>query len=132
MASDIKIVVRDNVRALLRLSPTESGVSKLIDLGIPNGSAQRVLKGETSVGLDVMSELARVLKVSPWQLCVPGIDPDRLPDIEPRSFRWPFRQIDPEAITNLVGTKASAVEQGLLIALAAAGVSPRKRDGTNG
>ncbi len=130
VADDLKITLRDNVRALLGLQPGESGVSRLIDLGIPNGNAQRVLGGTTSIGLDSLADLATALSVQPWQLCVPGLDPERLPVLVEPTFRWPFRRIDPEVVTNLVGTAAHNVENGLLSALATAGVSPRKQAST--
>lgn len=132
MAEDLKITIRENIRALLGLDPGESGVSKLIRLGLSNGNAQRLLGGETSVGLDVLSQCASALHVEPWQLCVPGIDPANLPRIDPINFRWPFRRIDPEAVLGLVGSAAAAVETGLLVALASAGISPGKRNGTSG
>lgn len=132
MADDLKKVVAGNVRALLGLQPGEKGIARLIALGFSNGNAQRVLGGETSIGLDVLGELAKALNVQPWQLCTPNLEPDRLPELHPQTFRWPFRQIDPEVITGLVGTPASNVENGLLIVLASAGISPRKRTGTHG
>lgn len=127
MAPDLKAIIRDNVRALLGLKPGQSGVSKLIDLGIANGNAQRVLGGKTRVGLDVLSQVAAALSVEPWQLCVPALDPTHLPSLEPVAFRWPFRQIDPDVITGLVGTSAQGVENGLLAVLAALGIAPRKQ-----
>lgn len=126
MASDLKLVISGNVRSLLGLNEGESGVSRLIEKGISNGNAQRVLAGETSIGADLLTQLARALRVEPWQLCVPNLDPDRLPSLEPVAFRWPFRNIDPEVITGLVGTQAQGVENGLLAVLATVGISPRK------
>lgn len=127
MAVNLKKIIRENVRARLGLRPGQAGVSKLIELGIAQGSAQRVLGGETSVGADLIAEVAQVLNVAPWQLCVPGLDPDRLPSLEPVSFRWPFRNIDAEVVTSLVGTQAQGVENGLLSVLATLSISPRKR-----
>jgi len=43
MGRNSKIILRDNVRRLLKLKDIESGVGKLVDLGIPNGTVQRVL-----------------------------------------------------------------------------------------
>lgn len=65
MADDLKIILRQNVRALLGLQDGESGVSKLIKLGLSNGNAQRILGGETSVGLDVLAQLADALHLQP-------------------------------------------------------------------
>ena len=126
MGEDVKKIVARNVLALLRLEPGESGATAaLIKLGIANGDATRVLQGETSLGLDKIGQIAAALKVQPWQLCSPGLDPDRLPTLEPLSFRWPFNGIDPEVITGLTGTHAQSVENGLLATLATVGINPR-------
>ena len=127
MASDIKKVVRDNTLALLGLAPGERGATaELVRLGLSNGDATRVLKAETSLGLDKIVQIANGLRVQPWQLLVPGLDPERLPALEQISFRWPFRNVDPEVITELVGTSAQQVENGLLATLATAGIAPRR------
>lgn len=130
MAENLKVVVRDNVRTLLGLKPRESGVQRLIDLGISNGNAQRVLKGETSIGIDLLAQLAKVLDVQPWQLCVRHLDPENLPTLHVPSTRWPFRKVDHDVVAGLVGTVAANVENGLLAALATAGVSPKKEPNT--
>lgn len=123
----MKHVVRDNVRRLLGLAPGASGVSELMrKSGLKNGSAQRVLAGETSIGLDLLAELARSFGLQPWQLLIEGLDPDRLPQVHEPSSRWPFRQIDQDAVASLTGTQAQAVEIGLLAAMAAAGAPLRK------
>lgn len=132
MAS-LKEIVAANVRRLLRLEEGESGVSKLIRLGVANGTAQRVLGGTTAIGVDVLDSLARKLHVEPWQLLVENLDPDRMPTLRAdTAFQWPFRQVDFDAISGLVGTKAADVERGLVLVLAGAGVPARKRTGTNG
>ena len=127
MGKNLKIVVAENVRTLLGLRPDDRGATAaLIKLKISNGDATRTLKGQTSIGLDKLAELAKALKVEPWQLLVPGLDPTRMPALEPVSFRWPFRQVDPEVITGLSGSLAQQVENGLLATLAAVGVASRK------
>lgn len=131
MTADPKKVLASNIRRLLRLG-NESGVSKLIKLGISNGNAQRALKGETAIGLDVLAQLAAKLGVQPWQLLVEDLDPDELPTLRQQEFRWPFKQIDFESVASLVGTKAADVERGLSLVLAGAGVPARKLTGTDG
>lgn len=126
MAENLKITVRDNVRAILGLKKGEAGIQKLKELGISNGNAQRILGGETNLGLGLLADLAQALHVEPWQLCVPGLDPDRLPRLHEAKVRWPFRRIDQEVISGLVGTIAASVENGLLATLATVGISPRK------
>ena len=128
MPIDLKSTVAKNVRALLGLGPDDRGATAaLIKLGFSNGDATRILGAETSLGIDKMAKLAEALNVEPWMLFVPDLQPDRLPSLEQPSFRWPFRNVDPEAVTGLVGTAAANVEQGLMVALATAGVSPRKQ-----
>lgn len=127
MSTNLREIIRDNVRTLLDVPPGKSGVAKLMEKGFANGTAQRILSAETSIGVDVLADLARKLGVEPWQLCVPGLDPERRPTLEPVTFRWPFHNIDPESIMDLVGVPAQNVENGLLAALAALGISPRKR-----
>jgi len=123
----MKAVIRDNVRRLLGLEPGDSGVTPLMrKTGFKNGTAQRVLKAETSIGVDILAELARGLGVEAWQLLVKDLDPDNLPTLHPPSSRWPFRQVDQEAVTSLSGSQAAAVELGLLVALASAGAPSRK------
>ena len=121
----LKKTIRNNVRRLLGLGEAESGVKSVMSLGFANGTAQRILDEETSIGVETLERLADGLKVQAWQLCVPDIDPARLPSLEPVAFRWPFRSIDPEVVTGLVGTTAAQVENGLLASLATIGVSPR-------
>lgn len=125
--SDVKTVVRENVRRLLRLAPGESGVAKLMRRGFSNGTAQRLLGGETSFGVDLLAEVSAAFGLEPWQLCVPNLDPDRVPALHEPSSRWPFRSIDQDVVAGLVGLQAQTVEQGFLVALATAGVQPRKR-----
>jgi hypothetical protein len=127
MEDDIKLVVRDNVRRLLGLADDESGVAKLMKKGLSNGNAQRILGGETSFGVDLLAKVAGAFGLQAWQLCVPGLDPEKRPVLHAPSARWPFRGVDQEAIASLVGLQAQMVEQGLLVALAAAGAPSRKQ-----
>jgi transcriptional regulator with XRE-family HTH domain len=46
---------------------------------LSQSSVSRILKCETSVGLDQLALLARVFDVEPWQLLVPGMNPDDPP-----------------------------------------------------
>lgn len=127
-SEDLRAVLRDNVCALLGTKPKERGVTAAImRAGIGGTDATRILKANTDFGISKLAAFAEALKIEPWQLFVPGLDPDRRPTLEPASFRWPFRQIDPEVVTGLVGTTAMNVENGILVALAAAGVAPRRQ-----
>jgi transcriptional regulator with XRE-family HTH domain len=44
---------------------------RLKAIGFSNGTAQRVLEGSTSIGLDTLDELAARLGVSAWRLVQP-------------------------------------------------------------
>jgi hypothetical protein len=99
---------------------------------VGRGTVQRIKEGNTSCGLDVVTKISGAFGIEPWQLLVPNIDPHRLPRLDEEPLRWPFRNVDRELIAGLVGSPAIAVENGLLVALAAAGISPRKRTGTLG
>lgn len=125
-APTLPATITANVRRLLKLPDDEPGVAKVMKLGFANGTAQRILDSETALGSDTLERLADGLGVHAWQLLVPDLDPEKLPKLEPLPFRWPFRQIDPEVVTGLVGTSAQNVENGLLATLATAGISPRK------
>jgi hypothetical protein len=129
MAEDLKEVVRANVRALLGLKDHEKGITRLKNAGIGQGTAQAVLDASRELRIETITRLAEGLHVQPWQLLVPNLDPERLPTLEPASFRWPFRRIDPDVITGLVGTTAREVENGLLGLLAAMGVQPKAGHG---
>lgn len=75
MKTSTKEVLRANVLARLgKLQPlrgNETGVGRLIRLGVSNGTAQRVLDPEKDLKLETLDDLARILKVRPWQLLVP-------------------------------------------------------------
>ena len=82
----LKLVIRDNVRALLGLAEGQAGVQKVIDLGFSPGAATRILDDRTSIGVDELQALAAKLDVEPWQLLagagvrpVAGVRPNRRP-----------------------------------------------------
>lgn len=77
MVSDLKRIVRENVLQLIQktagpLKPRESGVTRLVALGIPNGTAQRILDDVSDVRLETVEQLAAALKVAPASLLAPG------------------------------------------------------------
>lgn len=83
MTDASRVILRDNLRALLSLQPGESGVQRLIAKGIANGTAQRLLGGDTSVGLDVLDRLAALFGVPAWRLLAPsmGAEPMQLAEL---------------------------------------------------
>jgi hypothetical protein len=85
MAPPLPQVVANNVRAKLDVHDNDTGVAKLIKLGFANGTAQRILGGQTSIGLKILEKLAKRLHMQPWMLCVPELDDQ---DSQPRQRRW--------------------------------------------
>jgi len=83
MESESKKTVRQNVLTLLgrvrALRANESGVTRLKDLGIPHGNAQRTVDKESDIQLSTLDQVAGALKVKPWQLLIEGLDADKLP-----------------------------------------------------
>lgn len=96
--------LRDNVLKLLvqqsgDWKPSERGktrgVTRLKKLGLTQGTAQRVLEGSTSIGLEILQQLASAFHVKPWHLLVPGLDVEALP-VAGRAA-WPFPMVDQDA-----------------------------------
>ena len=117
-ARSVKDVVRDNVLALLThvggpLPAGQSGVTRLKNMGVAQGTAQRVLGGETSIGIDVLQQIAELFKLEPWQLLVPGLDPARVPGLTADTRAWPLPMVDRAAFYEL-GADDRAYVQGVL------------------
>jgi len=92
MESESKRNVRLNVLALLdRARPmraSESGVTRLKNLGVSHGNAQRTVDDQSDMQLATLDQIAAGLRVKPWQLLVEGLDPAALPLIEPAAARY--------------------------------------------
>jgi hypothetical protein len=137
MGGDSKKTLADNVAAIIRhrdqLAPdAKVGVSKVMRLGFANGTAQRILGAGTSIGLDILTDLADKLGVKPWHLLVPGLNPAALPGLTEDSTAWPFPMVDraeyralPEADRGFVQSKLQDAIRARLDALG-------KRTGTGG
>ena len=72
---DLKLILMENTLSLLsaegRFKSNETGVSRLVKKGVGQGTAQRILEGKTSVGLETVEQLSDLLGVSPWRLLQP-------------------------------------------------------------
>lgn len=80
----MKRAVRENVRALIektggKLKPGQSGVTRLLKLGISNGNAQRLLDEESTVSFETLEKVADAFKVNPWDLVTPGMSMSTIP-----------------------------------------------------
>lgn len=79
------------------------------DTKIGQGNAQRILAGDTSVGIDLVEQLAWHYRLEPWQLLVPGFRKEKPPrlEVQPRNERV-ARLF--EAVNNCPPEQLSAVE----------------------
>jgi hypothetical protein len=93
-------------------------VSRLIALGFSNGNAQRLLGGETSIGANLLQQVAEVFEVQPWQLLVPGLDPAEPPGLTADSTAWPFPLVDCRAYQALSAVERAYVQGALANAIA--------------
>lgn len=90
MRTGIKQIASENALALAQrragtegMKANETGITLLKNHGLSQGTAQRFLASEGDVRLEAIDVLARGLRVEPWQLLVPGLDPTALPELHP-------------------------------------------------
>ena len=98
MESASKKTLRENVRAIIAfragINPEDVGVGRVIQLNLPNGTAQRLLGTDSDLRMDTIDVIARGLGVESWQLLVPALDPSKLPVIAGDTKPWPFQMVD--------------------------------------
>jgi hypothetical protein len=99
MPENIKTVLRDNLQAVLReryptMRPNESGITKLVELGVAQGSAQRAIGGETSIGIDMLEKIASAIGLQTWQLLVPELNARAPQSLSADPRAWPFEMVD--------------------------------------
>jgi hypothetical protein len=126
MAIPIKQTVQENVRALLGLQAGESGVAKLMKRGFANGTAQRILDAETSLGIDVLERIAKAFDVEPWQLCAPNLGGSA--KAPPQPDKWPFKEVSRELWASLSEGHRGVVEDSMLETINRLQARSRKRD----
>lgn len=81
-----KAVLWTNVQALMRKHYGGENLSRLsreCDVGL--GTSARIKRRQTSVGIDILAKIAERFDLQPWQLLVPGFDPDNPPTLVPVS-----------------------------------------------
>ena len=75
-----------NVSALMAKHYGGENLARLSrDCGIGLGTAARIKKQQTSVGIDVLHRIASHFGLAPWQVLVPGLDPANPPTLQPVS-----------------------------------------------
>jgi hypothetical protein len=131
-ATQPKNLVWENVCKLMGGSKPPSLDDVVTRTKVPRGNLQRIRDGNQRVAFENILKLAAAFKIEPWQLLFDGLDPNNPPDVNAAPERWPFKQIDRGTLLGLRGTQAAAVEAGILVAMASAGVESGKRNGTHG
>jgi hypothetical protein len=85
---DGKKVLWDNISALMEHHWQGENLTRLArEADIGPGTATRIKKQKTSVGIDVVERLSRLFGLEPWQLLVPGFDAFNPPVLMPMSQR---------------------------------------------
>lgn len=75
-----KAVLWANVQALMDARYGKENLTRLAaDAKIGPGTATRIKEQRTSIGLDVLEQIAQAFGIEPWQLLVPGMDASNPP-----------------------------------------------------
>ena len=87
--SDVKLIVAENVRRLLRFAseaPRRASLpATLLALerasGVDRKTIRRTINAESAIGVDNLARIAHAFGLDSWQLLVPGLDPANAPRI---------------------------------------------------
>jgi Cro/C1-type HTH DNA-binding domain len=81
---DSRKVVWESVSALMKKRWGEDNLNRLArEANIGPATAARLKAQKTSVGLNVLDQIATAFDVATWQLLVPGMQPDAMPVLMP-------------------------------------------------
>lgn len=81
---DSKRVLWKSVSALMKKHYGGENLTRLAkDCGFGPGTSSRLKEAKTSVGLEVIDKIAKHFHVDPWQLLVPGFNPENTPTLQP-------------------------------------------------
>jgi transcriptional regulator with XRE-family HTH domain len=73
MEGTLKKLLWENVAELMRIRYGQENLNRLAkEAHIGVGSVARIKEGTTSVGLEIVEAIAKVFKVSPFQLLIPA------------------------------------------------------------
>lgn len=79
----VRLILARNVRALIESrGATELELAE--SLRIPQTVLNRAANGTSDVRLASVEQIATAFGLNPWQLLFPGLDPRRLPVMQPR------------------------------------------------
>lgn len=86
--ADSKAVLWAAVSALMRKHYGRENLQRLArDCKFAPATATRIKKQETSVGIEVLEQIAEAFHLHAWQLLVPGFDPKNPPVLQPVTAR---------------------------------------------
>lgn len=85
---DTKATLWQNVSALMREHYGKENLTRLAkDCCLGPATITRIKEQKTSVGLEVIEQIAARFHIDPWQLMVPGMDPKSPPVLQPINDR---------------------------------------------
>lgn len=83
---DPKTVLWANCKALMHHRYGRENLTKFAaDCGMSPGNASRIKAAQTSVGIDLLAQIASAFDLDPWMLLVPGLDAAHKPVLQPVS-----------------------------------------------
>lgn len=111
---EIGQILGENVRALMQKRFGKINVTRLAQApGMSVGVAGRIKDGGV-VQTNKLADAAAALGVEPWQLLVPGLDPDSLPRLANDETGWPFDLVNQQRYLAL-SKRARDLAQGYLM-----------------
>lgn len=73
-------VLAENLSALMRDRPRLDTFKKIVAAGVPsNGTLDRIRRKKAGCSVDQLDALADVFDLEPWQLLIPGLQPNNPP-----------------------------------------------------
>lgn len=86
-----KAILWNNIVALMRHSYGKENINQLHkESKVSLATFTRIKQQGTSVGIDIVGQVAAAFGLEAWQLLVPDLDPESVPTLEGESESWPF------------------------------------------
>lgn len=129
--TDVIKIVSINVKTLMAKRWGKQNISQLGKAeGLSNGTAQRLVEGETSYGVEKVQAAAKAFDLEAWQLLVPGLDPDRPPELAGSMANTPLPPVDLQRFMNLSAESRAYVQGYLTRVLEEREAAENSRNGT--
>lgn len=99
---DAKTVLWENVSSLMTHEFGRENMTRFANkCGFAVSTVQRIKEMKTSVGIDVVEQIADAFKIDVWQVMVPNLNPALLPTLDSDRGGWPMTMFDKSRFTNL-------------------------------